>query len=182
MTITRTARVGAYLVIAAMAAWAGYFVFVGVPNTTYWEVQPGQALSLARTVYLPYYPALYSPLALVLAALGLIRERWLPLAWVGLLLHLAIGGLLIFSLGIFYIAVTGVLTALVGIIEWQATGRARWLLAAGAGAALELLIGVVMLGTTYAYPLLAAGLLLGGSVMVLWTWRRHEMWLMRRRD
>jgi hypothetical protein len=172
----RAARLAAYLLIAALAALAAYFVIVGVPYTTYAEVLPGsgQALGPAQTVYMPYYPALYSPLVLVLVAIGLIRDRWLPLAWVGLLLHLAIGGLLIFSLGILYIGVTGVLVALVSIIEWQATGRARWLLAAAAGAALLLLIGAVMLGTAFAVPLLAAGLLLSGWVLALWTQHRQE--------
>ena len=174
MTIKRSARFATYLLIAALAVLAAYFVIVGVPYTTYAEVQPGQALSSALTVYSPYYPALYSPLVLVLVAIGLIRDRWLPLAWVGLLLHLTIGVLLIFSLGILYVGVTGVLVALVSLIEWQATGRARWLLAAAAGAALLLLIGAVMLGTTYGYPLLAAGLILFGLVIVLWTRRLKE--------
>ena len=96
----RMARIAAFGLIAALAAWAAYLVIVGVPYTTYGEVQPGQALGPALTVYMPYFPALFSPLALVLVAIGLIRDRWLPLAWVGLLLHLAIGGLLIFSWGI----------------------------------------------------------------------------------
>ena len=169
MTIKRTARLAAYLLIAALAAWAAYFVIAGVPYTSYAEVPPGQPLGPAQTVYMPYYPALYSPLVLLLVIVGLIRDQWLPLAWIGLLLHLAIGVLLIFSFGILYIGVTGLLVTLVSLIQWEASGRARWFLAAAAGAALLLLIGVVMLGTVYGYPLLAAGLILCGLVLFLWT-------------
>jgi hypothetical protein len=182
MTPNRTARIAAFVLIAALTGMAAYFVIVGVPYTTYAEVLSGQSLGPAQTVSMPYYPALYSLLPLLLVAIGLIRDRWLPLAWVGLLLHLAIGGLLIFTLGIFYIAATGALVALVGIIEWRATGLARWLLAAGAGAILVLMIGAVMLGTVFAYPLLAAGLLLGGWVMSLWIRGRQESHRMQRRN
>jgi hypothetical protein len=171
MTIQRLARTVAFLLLAALAAWAAYLVVVGVSYTVVSQVQPGQPLGPAQIVYEPYYPAFYSPLALLLVAIGLIRDRWLPLAWVGLLLHLAVGGLLIFSLGIVYIAATGLLAVFVGIIDWQASHQDRWLVAAGCGAAVVLLVGVLLRGTIYTVLLIAAGSVLAGLVIILWRWR-----------
>jgi hypothetical protein len=85
----------------------------------------------------------------------------LPLAWVGLLWHLIIGGLLIWGMGIFYIAATGGLALLVGVLQWQVTHQAKWLLAAWAGVVIVLVSGALLLGTVFGPPILVVGILLG---------------------
>lgn len=116
----RGARLVAYLIIAALLVWAVYLLVIGQPNPLYAEAQPGEPLPPPQTIYVRYLPALYSVFALLIVALGLIRDGWLPLAWAGLVLHLIIGGLLIFSWGVVYIAATGVLAVPVGVVQWQA--------------------------------------------------------------
>ena len=173
MSVTRIARTTAFLLIASLAAWALYFVIVGLPSTGYSAVPPGQPLPPGQTIYEPYYPALYSTLPLLLIFIGLLRDRWLRLAWLGVVLLLALGALLIFTLGIFHIAAAGLLAFLVAVVHWQASGRAHWLLASAAGAGLVLLIGCVMLGSIYGYPTLALGLLLAAVLLALRLYQPH---------
>ncbi len=171
MTLKRSARLAVWLLLAALCAWAIYLLAVGVSYTSYPQVQPGQPLPPGETARMPYWPALYSPLTLVLVAIGTIKDEWLPLAWVGLLLHLALGGLLIFSLGLVYIAAAGALAVPVGLLAWQAERQVRWLLASGAGAALVVLVGITLRGTIYGVAILAAGVLM--ALLVVPLARRH---------
>ena len=161
MTVKQIARLVALLMVIALAIWGLYLLIVGLPSTNVPRVPPGEPLPPGLILYMPYHGALYSLLALALVAIGLMRDRWLPLAWVGLLLHLIIGGLLIWGMGIFYIAATGGLALLVGVLQWQVTHQAKWLLAAWAGVVIVLVSGALLLGTVFGPPILVVGILLG---------------------
>jgi hypothetical protein len=87
------------------------------------------------------------------------------LAWAGLGLHLIIGGLLIFSWGIVYIAATGALAVPVGIVHWQASGNRRWLWGAWGGVAVLLGVGALMAWNPLGYAVLA---LAGTMGVALW--------------
>ncbi len=165
MSLKRGARILAFLIIAALLAWAVYLLVVGQPNPVYAEGQAGDALPPPQIIYVRYLPALYSVFALLVVAVGLIRDEWLLMAWIGLALHLIAGGLLIFGWGIVYIAATGALAAPVGIVHWQASGERRWLWGAWAGVVVLLVVGALMAWNPFGYAALALAAILG---VVLW--------------
>jgi hypothetical protein len=78
MTLKRASRLAAFLLIAGLLAWAVYLFTVGVRWVGYFETVPGQAGLQEQITYRPYLPALYSVAALVVVALGLLRDEWLP--------------------------------------------------------------------------------------------------------
>jgi hypothetical protein len=92
-----------------------------------------------------------------------------------LLLHLVVGGLLLFSIGFWYMPIIGFLAVAVGILQWQASKRARWLLASAGGVAVVLLVGVLMSWTPMGVPLLVVGGL--SALLLLLLWRRQAIWL-----
>ena len=168
----RGARLAAYLIIAGLVAWAVYLLTVGLPFIGVFETVPGEPGLEPWITYMPYQPALYSLFALLVVALGLIRDEWLVLAWMGLALHLIAGVLLIFSLGIVYIAATGVLAVPVGVVQWQASGNRRWLRGAWGGVAILLVVGALMAWNPLGYASLALAGALGVALWVVSRARR----------
>jgi hypothetical protein len=168
MTIKRAARLAAYLLILGLLGWDIYLLTTGLPATRFAEGFPGTPGLVIETVHRPYLPAWYSLAALLPLALGLLRDEWLPLAWLGLLLHLVVGGLLLFSIGFWYVPIIGLLAVAIGVLQWQASQRARWLLASAGGVAVVLLVGVLMNWTPLGVPLLVAGGLLALLLIALW--------------
>lgn len=168
MTIKRAARLTAYLLLLGLLIWDLYLLAIGLPAALYAEGFPGTPGLAIETVHRPYLPAWYSLAALLPMALGLLRDEWLPLAWLGLLLHLAVGGLLLFSAGFWYVPIMGLLAVAVGVLQWQASRRARWLLASAGGVAIVLLVGVLMNWTPLGNPLLILGVLLALLLIALW--------------
>lgn len=172
MTIKRAARLAACLLILGLIGWDVYLLTVGLPAARYAEGVPGPAGPTIETVYRPYLPAWYSLAALLPLALGLLRDEWLSLAWLGLLLHLVVGGLLLFSIGFWYVPITGFLAVALGVLQWQARQRVLWLVASAGGVAIVLLVGVLMKWTPLGVPLLAAGMLVG--IVLLMIGRRRS--------
>jgi hypothetical protein len=160
MTIKRAARLAAYLLILGLMGWDIYLLTIGLPASRFAEGVAGPAGPTIDIVHRPYLPAWYSLVALLPMALGLLRDEWLPLAWFGLLLHLVVGGLLLFSIGFWYVPIIGVLAVAVGVLQWQASQRAWWLLASAGGIAVVVLVGVLMSWTPMGVPLLVVGFLL----------------------
>ena len=161
MRIAAMARLAVFLLVAALLVWALYLVVVGLPYPEVRETVTGVTTSRQTIVnYVPYYGGIYSTAALVLVVLGVSRDKWLPLAWVGLLSHLAVGAIAIWGMGIIYIAATGILAVPVGILQWQNTDQKRWLLAAWIGVGLTAITGTILLGTDFGVPLLTSGVLL----------------------
>jgi len=154
--VKRGARIAAYLIIAGLAAWGAFLL---IPSAG----------------FRAYPPALYSLLALLVVALGLIRDEWLLLAWIGLALHLIAGVLLIFSLGIVYVAATGVLSVPVGIVHWQASGERRWLWGAWGGVAVLLVVGALMAWNPIGYVAFALAGALGVALWVVGRARRAAL-------
>jgi hypothetical protein len=175
MAIKRAARLAAYLLILGLLVWDVYLLTVGLPVARYAEGLGGTTGLAIEAVHRPYLPAWYSLAALLPLALGLLRDEWLPLAWLGLLLHLVVGGLLVFSIGLWYVPIIGVLAVAAGILQWRASQRARWLLASAGGVAVVLLVGVLMNWTPLGPPLLVVGSLLALLLLALWRLQRNRV-------
>jgi hypothetical protein len=161
------------LLVLGFAVWAIYLLAVGLPVTVIPESPPGATTPPGAIVYQPYFGAVYSLAALLLVGAGLLRSKWLPLAWVGVALHLLSGGLLIFSMGILYIAVAGGLAVPLGMLQWQITQQRKWLATAWIGVGLVLLVGILLAGTSLATIILASGILLG-AILAAMQWRTSE--------
>ena len=161
MRIKAIARLAVFLVVAALATWGLYLLVAGLPYSEVRETITRTSSTWETiTTYVPYYGGAYSLAALVMVAIGVLKDKWLPLAWVGLLAHLALGAISIWSFGIIYIAATGVLAVPVAILQWQSTDVKRWLLVAWAGVGLTGLMGSILLGTYFGIPTLAIGIVL----------------------
>jgi hypothetical protein len=170
MSLKQGARLTAFLLIVAFVIWAIYLLIVGLPGISVPEIRPGESPVPGQTTNTPYLGAAYSLLALLIVAIGLLRDKWLPIAWLGVLLHLAFGGLLIWGLGILYIGVAGTLAVLVGILQWQVSRQVKWVYAAWAGNGVVLLTGLLLSGTAYGLYILVLGVLLG---LVLFSLQRN---------
>lgn len=170
MNVKQIARAVAFLFVAALAAWAVYLLIVGLPVVSVPEGQPGEPLLPGEIVYQPYLGASYSLAVLLLIGVGLLKDKWLPLAWVGIVLHLLFGGLLIWSMGILYVAIAGGLAVPLGILQWHISQQNRWLATAWVGTGLALLIGFLLVGTPVEPIFLVSGILLGIILAVL-QWR-----------
>jgi len=105
------------VLVIAFAAWAVYLFVVGVPTTLVPEVRPGEMLPPGVAVYRPYRPGVFALLALLPAAIGILREEWVPLGWLSVVLLLAVGALLIFSQGIVFAVQAGMLAVMLGILQ-----------------------------------------------------------------
>lgn len=161
MRLSAIARLAVFLLFVALLVWALYLVAVGLPYSEVRATVTGANTSQQTIVkFVPYYGGIYSSAALLLIVIGVMKDKWLPLAWVGLLAHLAVGALLIWSFGILYVAATGILAVPVGVLEWQHSNQQRWLLAAWIGAGLTMSIGIILLGTYFGVPILTIGILL----------------------
>jgi len=158
--IKRVARLTALLVALAAVIWAILLLTIGLSGISFQEVRPGESPLPGQITHSPYIGAIYSLLALTLIVLGLLRDKWLSVAWLGVVLHILIGGLLLWGMGILYVALAGVLAFLLGILQWQVSRQSQWRLAAWAGAALVLLVGGFLSGTASGPYVLALGFLL----------------------
>lgn len=174
MSVRQIARLVAFLLVIAFIAWAIYLLVVGLPHTQIPEGQPDEGLPPgATTVYRPYSGAIYSLAALLLIGIGLFKDEWLPLAWLGVTLHFIFGAFLVWSMGILYVAVAGALTAPLGILYWRITQQKKWLAIAWTGVGIVLLVGVLLAGTSTGFYVLAASILLGLVTAAL-QWRARQ--------
>ncbi len=173
MPLHRAARLAAYLLLAALAAWDLWLLLVGTPTPYYSETFPGSEGLATTLVYQRYPPALPALIALAVVALALLRDQWLRLAWLGLLPHLIWGGLLLFSWGLVYVAATGVLVVPIALLQWHVTDERRWLWIAWAGPAILLLVGALMAWNPFGFACLA--LALGASVLLVVLHRRPPL-------
>lgn len=174
MTIKHSARLAAYLIILGLAAWDIYLLTIGLPWTGYSETFPSTPGLTSTIVFMPYQPALYSLVALLPIAIGLSRDKWLPFTWAGLLLHLIVGGLLLFSLGLLYIPIIGLLAVVVGVVQRQVSHQARWLLASAGGVGVVLLVGLLLSYSAFGVALLVMGGLLALGLLAIWRiWPRQ---------
>lgn len=117
MNIKRTVHWAAFALIALVAVWAVYLLLIGLPVTRFPESLPGQPLPPGQTVFQPYPAALYALLALAPAAIGLLHEKWLRLAWASVVLLLLFGFLLIFSIGVYLIVAAALLALLLAALH-----------------------------------------------------------------
>ena len=121
--VTVAARVISILLLLALALWAIRLLAPGVQSVEYQEVPLGQSglPQVAHIYYQPYPGAVGYVGFAVLAALGLIVRKWLPLAWLGILLLTGWSSMWLFSSGAAALPVAGVLVILLLILTfvWQ---------------------------------------------------------------
>jgi hypothetical protein len=174
LTIKQGAWLAGVLLVVMLIAWALYLLSAGLPVTRTAEARPGEPPPPAQVLYLPYEPARLSLVLLAAVLIGLLGDRWLPLAWIGIALHLAYGVLLIFSLGALYIVAAAALAVPAGILQAHLDPPAPGMPAAWGGAAIVLAAGILFSGDEIGYYILLAGILLALAVAgVQWRrWRR----------
>jgi hypothetical protein len=143
MSIEQIMRWTIFALVITFAAWVVSLLVNGLPWTVFPEVPPGDPPPPDRIVYRPYQPAIFALLALLPAAVGMLREAWTSWAWASVVLLLLVGALLIFSMGYVFIIAAGVLAVLLAILQWQYTGRPNRLLAGWAGVGLLLVLGIL---------------------------------------
>lgn len=119
MNLKQPSRLAALIITTTLFLGVLYLLVVGMPHRVVPETLPGQALPLGQVVYRPYLPAIYAVPALLFILIGLLRDKWLLLAWAGMALLVLFGGLLIFSMGFYFIAAGVVLAVALGVLQWR---------------------------------------------------------------
>jgi hypothetical protein len=96
------------------------FFMSGIRLTRYSEVRIGESgpPAVEQVLYRPYPAALGYVVFAGLTGLGLVRRRWLPLAWLGTLALAAWSTIWLFSSGAAFVVAEGVLAALVLLISF----------------------------------------------------------------
>jgi hypothetical protein len=168
--IKQSVRAAGFILVTILSIWAVYLLVVGIPSVLVTEVPLGEAVPSEETiVYEPYFGAWYSLLALLFIAIGLLKEQWLPIAWVGILAHFIFGVILIWGMGLVYMAIAGGFAVLLGVLQQQISHQKKWLLPAWLGAGIVILAGIVLVGATTPLGqfILVIGILLGLMLTVL---------------
>jgi hypothetical protein len=121
------ARAGALAVLAYVALVALWLLVFGLPITSYQELPEGfQGAPYLRSTYSQPYPAAAVYLGLTgLAVIGLIRRKWLWLAWLSVALITMWSALWLFSSGAALLLANGILIVLLAVITrtWIKPGR-----------------------------------------------------------
>lgn len=116
----KIAKIIAILLTVAIVIFAGYWLIVGqaqvmvVPEVP--AAYPGPRLA-SRIFYAPYPPAAMYLATAVLVLVGVIKQKWLPVAWIGLAILFVWSVLFLFSSGAAVLAVVAVLFILLTIIQ-----------------------------------------------------------------
>jgi hypothetical protein len=168
--IKRSIRAVGLILVTILFVWAVYLLVVGIPSVLVTEVALGETVPPEEMiVYHPYPGAWYSLLALLLIASGLLKEQWLPMAWIGVAAQFIFGVILIFGMGLVYMAIAGGFAVLLGVLHQQISQQNKWLIPAWIGTGIVLLAGIVLVGapTLLGQFILVIGILLGLLLIVL---------------
>lgn len=163
MTVTRHIATAITLLLVAAIALGLVVVFLaGIPGTAATGVPACQRPPppTAERLRMFYIPALFPLIPLGISGFGLllsfIDPRALWFAWLGLLGTLAVGSLLIFTIGFYLIILAAVLFTPLATTHWESTRHARWLHIAWIGVVLVLVVSVIFLGSPASYLPIAA--------------------------
>jgi hypothetical protein len=120
------------------------FFFIGQFGMAYQGGPAGQPLGPGQLVSLGVYtPALYPLAALLAITVGLLADRWIGLAWLGLLSLIGTGVLLIFGHGIIIFLGAFLLFVPIALTHWHISNHQRWLHIAWIGVAGLVVYGIL---------------------------------------
>ena len=172
MRIKLWARVFALIITLIFALGMLYLMMIGWGGvTTVAEEQPvvgDQELTtyLGRFERQPYPPSVMPFVIAVIILCGLLNERLLVLAWIGMGIMTLIGLMLIFGPGIICWGLVMLLTVPMSLIQWQQSGNARWLIVGMVGALLLIWGGSTMMRGLLGWLWLPSGVI--SALLLAW--------------
>jgi hypothetical protein len=120
------------------------FFFIGQLGMMYQGAPAGQPPGPGQLVSLGVYvPALFPLAALLAVAVGFVADRWIWLAWLGVLAFIATGVLLIFGMGIVIFLCAFLLFVPIALTHWHISNHRRWLHIAWIGIAGLVVYGIL---------------------------------------
>lgn len=164
MSIKMGVRLAALLSVLVFCGYMLYMLiggatFSGVSEQTVYDRQGNPVIGdhFESTKREPYLPAMLPLTLALIAGMGFLYDRLMPLAWIGIGLLALTGFPLIFGLGIFCWGLAASLVAPAGIIQAQISKHRVWLLAGAVGTLILLWGGWAFRGGAIGWMALAAG-------------------------